>query len=173
MKNILFIFFLYFVTITFSQSESDIAFIKTKIENVNLQSKNYKITILEIEPSESKKGNEIAVFTDNSGNIKLIRETYIGETEKNLIWNYIDNEQAYFIYKEYFTYKTAIADKNFNELKYTKTEEGFYLKNDRIIRWMKGKKLVTKYPINTASIENNMIQHISDLIAKFEQQISK
>ena len=173
MKNLFLFLIILFYSFAFSQSESDILFIKNKIENVNLQSKNYKITILKLEQSSTSKGNEIAVFTDNSDVIKLIRETYIGGIEKTVIWNYIDNKLAYFIFKEYFTYKLPMTEVKFNELKFTKTEEGFYLKNDRVIRWMKGKTLVTKYPINAASIENNMIQHIADLVTKFEQQLSK
>ena len=173
MKNLFLFLIILFYSFAFSQSESDILFIKNKIENVNLQSKNYKITILKLEQSSTSKDNEIAVFTDNSGSIKMIRETYINETEKTVIWNYIDNKLAYFIFKEYYTYKLPTTNVKFNESKFTKTEEGFYLKNDRIIRWMKGNKLVTKYPINAASIENNMIQYIADIVTKFEQQISK
>ena len=173
MKKLFFFLLISCYSFTFSQSESDITLIKSKIENVNLQSKNYTITNLKPTETSSSKDNEIAVFTDNSGSIKMIRETYINETEKTVIWNYIDNKLAYFIFKEYYTYKLPTTNVKFNESKFTKTEEGFYLKNDRIIRWMKGNKLVTKYPINAASIENNMIQHIAEIVGKFEQQISK
>lgn len=170
MKNTILIFVFFICFYSFSQSETDIEFIKTKVENINLQSRNLKQVILKIESAETKKGNEIVAFMDNSGNIKMIRETYIGETEKNLIWNYIEDKKAYFILKEQYTFKYPITAKNFDALKYSKTEESFYLKNDRTIRWIKGKKIIKNYPINAASIENNMIQHITELLTKFEQQ---
>ena len=174
MKNLLLIFSLLICSISFSQSESDILFIKSKIENVNAQSKNYKLTVIsKTDETEMLHGNEIAVFTDDLRHIKLIRETYLNETGKTVIWDYIENNHAYFILKEYFTYKFPVADKKFNEADFTKTDEGFYLKNDRVIRWMKGTKLITKYPKNAASIENNMIEHIADLVAKFNQQTTK
>ena len=154
----------------FSQSDNDLLTIKSNVEKVNLQSKNDQISILKNEVSDTLKNSEIAVFTDNSNKITLIRETYFNETGKTVIWNYIKNDEAYFIFKEYFTYKFSKNDNQYNAGKFTKTEEGFYLKNNRVIRWMQGKKVITKYPKNAASIENNMIMHVEDMINRFNRQ---
>jgi len=144
----------------------DILFIKSKVETVNALSATFQINSLK----DIEESTEILVFTDNSKNIKLIKETYLNENGRTIIWNYIENNHAYFIFKEYYTYKLPTSDKNFDASKYTKLEEGFYLKNDRVIRWMQGKKQITKYPKNAASIENNMMMHIEDMITRFNQQ---
>jgi GH15 family glucan-1,4-alpha-glucosidase len=167
MKKSLTIFSILMYSFSYSQSDNDILFIKSKIETVSSQTSTYQITTLK----DVKKNSEIAVFTDNSKNIRLIRETYINDNGKTLIWNYIENNHPYFVFKEYYNYKYPVTDKKFNSSKFIKTEEGFYFKNDRVIRWMQGEKKVTKYPKNAANIENNMIMHIEDMIAKYHQQI--
>jgi len=155
--------------VAFSQSENDILSIRTRVEKVNTESARYYVAPLENYEAASTEGNEILFYSDKSA-IKLIKETYFGETGKTVIWNYIENNSAYFIFKEYFTYKLPISDKKFDATDFTKKEERFYIKNNRIIKWMQGKKVITKYPKNAASIENNMILHIEDMIAKFDLQ---
>lgn len=167
MKKILFIFSLLFSLHTFSQSEAEISSIKSKVETVNAQYKNY--TSIALKSDAEKK----EVFTDNFKSVTLIRETYTNESGKTIIWNYIENNHPYFILKEYFTFKLPATDKNFDASDFTKTEEAFYLVNDRIIRWVKDKKAVKKYPKNAATIENNMIEHIAGLMEEYLQQQTK
>ena len=89
---------------------------------------------------------------------------------KTIIWNYIDNNHPIFVFKEYFTYKLPIADKNFNSKDFTKKEERFYFKDSRIIRWMIDKKQLKKFPGNAAMIENNMNESISGWISQFNKE---
>lgn len=156
--------------VAFSQSENDILSIRTRVEKVNTESASYYVSALEnYEAVVTTEGNEILFYSDKN-NIKLIKETYFGETGKTVIWNYLENNDVYFIFKEYYTYKLPISDNKFDATDFSKKEERFYIKNNRIIKWMQGKKVVTKYPKNAASIENNMILHIEGMIAKYNQQ---
>lgn len=164
MKLTYLIFSLLCYSLAFSQSETEIAAIKSQVEFTNTQYKNYTVVVLKNEE------DKIEIYIDNSKNVKLICETYSNETGKTIIWDYIDNNHAYFILKEYYTYKLLPSNKNFNPSEFNKTDEGFYFKNDRIIRWMKDKKAVTKYPKNAATLENNIIEHIASLIEKYTEQ---
>jgi hypothetical protein len=168
-RNIIFCCFSFIFLAAFSQSENDILSIRIRVEKVNTESASYYVAPLENHETSSTEANEI-LFYSNKNSIQLIKETYFGETGKTIIWNYIENNSAYFIFKEYFTYKLPISDKKFDGTVFSKKEERFYIKNNRIIKWMQGKKVVTKYPKNAASIENNMILHIEDMIAKFDLQ---
>ena len=170
MKKLLLIAFVCITTISFSQSESDITFIRNLVEQTNLHLNDYNSSILKNDELTSAAGNETLVFTEELNKIRLIKETFFGETGKTIIWNYFNDKQPIFIFKEYFKYKLPISNKNFNKNDFTKNEERFYLKNNRIIRWMKDKKIVKKYPTNAADIENNMLQHINSLVTKFEQE---
>lgn len=170
MKNAFFLLFVLFSLLSYSQSESDIAYIRAFVEKVNADSKDYQTAIIDTEQAETTEGNEVVVYTKELNDIKLIKETYYGEMGKTVILNYIDNNQAIFIYKQYIAYKYPITYKEFNANDFTKTEERFYLKNGRVIRWMKDKKVLKTYPLNAAAIENNMVEHIAALIAKFQKE---
>jgi len=169
MKKTHLIFSIIYYSFCFSQSENDILSIRTEVEKVNTESASYYVSPLENYKANTTEGNQILFYSDKN-TIKLIKETYLGETGKTVIWNYTENNKAYFIFKEYFLYKLPITAEKFNASAYTKKEERFYIKNNRIIKWMQGKKVITKYPKNAASIENNMILHIDDMIATFNQQ---
>ncbi len=170
MRNLLFIFSLLISLLSFSQSESDISVIRLKTEKTNTDSKKYNTAKLQNDKDPSTEGNEIIIYTEQLNDIRLIKETHYGETGKTVISNYIENNHPYFIFKEYYTYKLPITNKNFKGSDFTKTEERFYLKNDRVIRWMKDKKALKIYPKNSATIENNMVENIAGLIAKFNQE---
>lgn len=169
MKNLLLLLLISLYSFAFPQSESDILWIRTKVEKTNLDSKNYNTSKMKTQEA-SAEGNEIILYTEQLNDIKLIKETYFGEMGKTVIWDYIENNHPYFIFKEYYTYTLPITYKSFNTANFTKTEERFYLKNDRVIRWMKDKKILKTYPKNAASIENNMIDNINGLIEKFNTE---
>ena len=170
MKSILFIFTFLFCSLAFSQSENDISYIRAIVEKTNTELKNYHTSILVAKEKTSTEGSEILVITEELDKIKLIKETYFGEMGKTIIWNYIDNNHPIFVFKEYFTYKLPIADKNFNSKDFTKKEERFYFKDSRIIRWMIDKKQLKKFPGNAAMIENNMNESISGWISQFNKE---
>lgn len=170
MKKIIFILSLFISALSYSQSENDIAYIRAIVEKTNAELKNYHTATLEAKEQTSAEGSEIIVITEELDKIKLIKETYFGEMGKTIIWNYIDNNHPVFVFKEYFTYKLPIADKNFNSKDFTKKEERFYFKDSRIIRWMIDKKQLKKFPGNAAILENNMNESISALIAQFNKE---
>ncbi len=170
MKNIFLFLLIIIYSFAFSQSESDILYIRTQVETINTQSKNYNTFILKKDKTESTEDSEILVITEELDKIRLIKETYFGEMGKTIIWNYIDNNHPVFVFKEYFTYKLPIVDKNFNSKDFMKKEERFYFKDSRIIRWMIDKKILKKYPSNAATIENNVNESISGLIAQFNKE---
>lgn len=169
MKHVLLFLLTSFYLFAFSQSESDIAWIKSIVQKINTDSKNYQTAVIPSDQSVSLEGNEITVYTEQLNDIRLIKEVYYRESGKTVISNYIDKNQAVFIFKEYYTYKYPITSKEFNASDYTKSEDRFYLKNDRIIKWIKDKKTLKVYPKNAASIETNMVEHVASLIAQFEK----
>lgn len=160
MKNVILLFIISINLCSFAQSEKDIASIRTYVEQTNLHLKDFNS--FNIDDTINAK-NEIIIFTEELNKIRLIKESYNNNTGKTIIWNYIINKQPIFIYKEYFKNKIQTTD-------FMKTEERFYLKNNRIIRWMKDKKIIKKYPTNAADIENNMLEHINSLITKFDKE---
>ncbi len=170
MKNIFFLLLTSLYSFVFSQSENDIAYIRTQVETTNTQSKDYKKATLSIDLGQSTEGNEVVVYTKELNDIKLIKETYFGEMGKTVISNYIDNKHTIFIHKEYYSYKFSITDKKFNTNDFIEKEVRFYLKNDRIIRWIDDKKTLKTYPKNAASIESNMMEHVASLISQFEKE---
>ena len=171
MKNaLLFLLTSFYYFFAYSQSESDIAYIRSIVEKTNAESKNYQTAILKSDQGLSTEGNEITVYTEQLNEIKLIKEIYFGEMGKTVISNYIEDNHPIFIFKEYYTYKFSITYREFNSNDFTKSEERFYLKNDRIIKWMKDKKTLKTYPKNAASIESNMMEHVASLITQFEKE---
>lgn len=171
MKNVLlFLLTSFYYFFAYSQSESDIAYIRTQVETTNTQSKDYQKATLSTDLGQSTEGNEVVVYTKGLNDIKLIKETYFGEMGKTVISNYIEDNHPVFIFKEYYTYKFPITFKEFNSNDFTKSEERFYLKNDRIIKWLKDKKTLKTYPKNAASIESNMMEHVTSLITQFEKE---
>jgi hypothetical protein len=170
MKNIFFLLLTSLYSFVFSQSENDIILIRTKVEKINTDSKNYQTAILKSDQGLSTEGNEITVYTEQLNEIKLIKEIYLGEMGKTVITSYIEENHPIFIFKEYYTYKFPITFKEFSSSDFTKSEERFYLKNDRIIKWMKDKKTLKTYPKNGASIESNMMEHVASLISQFEKE---
>lgn len=171
MKNVLlFLVFSSYYFFAYPQSENDIAHIRSIVEKTNADSKNYQIAVLKSDQGLSAEGNEITVYTGQLNDIKLIKEIYYGEMGKTAISNYIKDNHPVFIFKEYYSYKFTISSKEFNSNDFTKSEERFYLKNGRIIKWMKDKKTLKTYPKNAASIESNMMEHVASLITQFEKE---
>lgn len=170
MRSLFFYFMLFSSSVALAQSESDISSIRIKVEKINTDSKKYNTTILKSDLGLSTEGNETTVYTDQLKDIKLIKEIYYSEMGKLVISNYLENNQPIFIFKEYYTYKNPITFKEFNSKEFTKTEERFYVKNGRVIRWMKDKKNLKKLPNNAAVVENNMIENVNSWIAQFNKE---
>jgi acyl-CoA thioesterase FadM len=78
MKNIFFLLLTSLYSFIFSQSENDIILIRTKVEKINTDSKNYQTAILKSDQGLSTEGNEITVYTEQLNEIKLIKEIYYG-----------------------------------------------------------------------------------------------
>lgn len=101
---------------------------------------------------QSTEGVEAVKYQDRQGEIKLIKVTAFGEMGKSISEYYYQNQEVIFALEITQNYNAPmyIDDKKAKELgiepydpkKTTSTENRYYFKQAKMIRWLQGSKLI-------------------------------
>lgn len=120
------------------EKKAIIADIKIRYNQINPRLNS--MTTIERDHMEiSTEGGHLKAFMDN-GKPAMIREKIFGEmyqyTRENFFWN----DQLFFAYEKVYDYKVPMYVDEFNLDKSKITENRFYFKGNKLIKWTQGAK---------------------------------
>lgn len=133
--------------ISYAQSkDSMINYVKVKYQHINQNASSFTIKTIDTLEEESTEGGTLTGYYDGK-NLKLMRITYYGETGKNIIEYFFDNDKVFFAFEKKFTYNRPIYwDKKhmeehgdsavFDPSKSVITEDRYYFYNEKLFRWV-------------------------------------
>lgn len=145
-----YIFFSFLGAQSFAQSNDSIFNeIKSKYKSVLDNLKSYLIVKFENDGESTEGGEGEAYYEGNK--IRLIQQTWYGETGKRTTGYYFDEEKLFFVLDSKYKYNRPIYwdaeqakesnDKEtFDPKKTTINEDRYYISNDKLIRWIDQEK---------------------------------
>ena len=141
--------------------ESLVKDIRSKYTEIRANLDSYDTTMIEIWDESAEGGQATAYY--ESGNLKLIEVVWLGETGKNQIEYYFNDEKLIFAFDQDFDYNRPIywdeekAKENgdnevFDPEKTTVKEDRYYFDNEKLFLWLDNDKEEQDLTMGTNSI---------------------
>lgn len=90
----------------------------------------------------------ISLFSYSDKNeIKKIVVTYAGIKQDSESSYYFKSSQLVYVYKKQIDYESYKSDKHFDAKKYTISENSYYLKDQKLLRWLNPDKRIIESPL--------------------------
>ena len=162
-------------------SETDIAQIKAEYHSIRAALLNLKAEKITLD-GYSPEGAEAKAYRDGNGNIRFIRAELFFESGKVIGEYYYKDEKLFFTFytthhynvPSYLTPQRAkeIGIDAFDPKKTTVTEERYYFKNGKLIRWLgETKKEVDPTSQEYKNAEKSVVEFSNELLSKFKRKI--